>query len=416
MSKYIQEAKDCFSQHVRFEFEKIAGQGGNGFALLYKDKQAPPGGWERFIVKGAKGAAGRAELRREAGIMSMLRLAEHIVARISLDGGPQQPGVVDGSTTGLNIDNCILLEYISHGTLSLFLQSVRNAGEPHLPNRMLWYIFLCLLRACAGMAFPRDPFSHTGIRNLGAKRTEVIPKTIAELDLEAFDIVHRDMHLDNFMFGDLQNGSREHYLVPILKMIDFGEANGTPNPSGPRSEEWMNNYDRPLSLQDKSGQYVTDLQSALAEQAANPPAANIPQGGPIPTSQYRWDFSNTGTLENIIDIGVVMGILMTSDFSVFASRFEMRRLMVRMPTTAATDWPGMDQRLWKMVSGCLAEDESSRPTLAVLLDTASVMVDYYAVPANQSPTDTDEYISNLVQKYIFDADVGVDTSTAIVLS
>lgn len=51
--RVIGEIKSFFSTGPRHEFEKLAGEGGTGVALCFRDKEAGPDGFPRYIVKPA---------------------------------------------------------------------------------------------------------------------------------------------------------------------------------------------------------------------------------------------------------------------------------------------------------------------------------------------------------------------------
>ncbi|KAI1497936.1 hypothetical protein F5X99DRAFT_395133 [Biscogniauxia marginata] len=104
------------------------------------------------------------------------------------------------------------MEYLGNGTLDNFLNRVLRTGLP-MPNRFLFRIFRCLLRACIAMAWP--PKQPRG----APLRTEEIPDNLFLRNSKA-QIVHNDMHSGNILIGDLD--SEEHTLIPAFKIIDFG--------------------------------------------------------------------------------------------------------------------------------------------------------------------------------------------------
>ncbi|KAK8043824.1 hypothetical protein PG994_012662 [Apiospora phragmitis] len=51
-------------------------------------------------------------------------------------------------------DDWLYLEYMEHGTLLQFVNACIASALYQIPNRMAWRFFLCLIRACIGMAYP----------------------------------------------------------------------------------------------------------------------------------------------------------------------------------------------------------------------------------------------------------------------
>jgi hypothetical protein len=87
----------------------------------------------------------------------------------------------------------LLLEYLPNGSLRQFTNSMRAARpRPFLPNRLLWRILACLVRACIGLMWP--PEAREGQQ---AKLEEMRPEEPTNA------VVHGDMHGGNIIFGDL---------------------------------------------------------------------------------------------------------------------------------------------------------------------------------------------------------------------
>ncbi|GAW17145.1 hypothetical protein ANO14919_065950 [Xylariales sp. No.14919] len=108
----------------------------------------------------------------------------------------------------------IITEWIENGTL---LDLIQRKRDGQLPNRMLLEFFLCLASFCIGMAWPSKGDSGAG------PRQERIPDNDDERQQTA-RIAHNDMHCANVMIGSLDPEGKRHFLVPILKLIDFDLA------------------------------------------------------------------------------------------------------------------------------------------------------------------------------------------------
>ncbi|TGJ85771.1 hypothetical protein E0Z10_g2974 [Xylaria hypoxylon] len=104
----------------------------------------------------------------------------------------------------------LALEYLDGGDLLHFIRE--SIGE-RPPNRVLWSLFLCLVRACIGMAYPIE-------RPIGAP---LILETIPNDGRRELDLVHSDIAPRNVMIGP-EDGLEEHGTGQSLKLIDFGAA------------------------------------------------------------------------------------------------------------------------------------------------------------------------------------------------
>ncbi|KAI0169699.1 hypothetical protein GGR52DRAFT_478218 [Hypoxylon sp. FL1284] len=85
----------------------------------------------------------------------------------------------------------------------------------YIPSRVLWRLFLCLVRACIGMAYP--PPNYYGRPDM--YREVILPNQDPELT------IHFDMHPLNVFIDDPSrawNDLPEHGLSPRFKLGDFG--------------------------------------------------------------------------------------------------------------------------------------------------------------------------------------------------
>jgi serine/threonine protein kinase len=158
----------------------------------------------KLIVKKAADKWVEPKIRKEIEMLESLKFARHIVT-IVVSFLPENdlPGALLG------------MEYMTNGTLSELAERFQVATRrnptkyPEIPQRVLWYWFLCLTRAVVGMAWPpKGP-------NV---QDETIPADTAPIPL-----IHGDIKLDNIGIDELDPSSPEP-LIPRLKLIDFGDA------------------------------------------------------------------------------------------------------------------------------------------------------------------------------------------------
>ncbi|KAI0192377.1 hypothetical protein EV127DRAFT_491556 [Xylaria flabelliformis] len=384
--RLTEQVKLLFASQPRHVFERIAGQGGSGIALCFQDKEAGPDEFSRFIVKTVL-LGNDIEITNEKKWLERLRWAEHIVTPITLDPDPltafAKPSLV--------------IEYLENGTIDALLQKRRAAGLGRLPNRVLWAIFLCLVRACLAMAIPPPPIPNP--RTPKDKRRETLP---ADADAQILqDLIHSDMNLGNLMFGDDisqdQPPDTEHHLVPILKLIDFGDAYEV---EGPEAEPPRKTYDETLHLFARMRNDLGRLRDIGK-----------------PTNDRRDGLRNDATDMNILEIGVVMGRLMTNDLTNPRAGV-MREIILELhEDMEETVRSNLDIDLFWLVARCLACNAFLRPRLSHLLD----LLEYYT--ANKAYAnmvdESDLSIKQMIQRYIFDADgpaAAAMADNAIVLS
>ncbi|KAI1736474.1 hypothetical protein F4680DRAFT_469100 [Xylaria scruposa] len=368
--RLIEQVKSLFANHPRHVFERVAGQGGSGIALCFQDKEAGPDEFSRFIVKTVL-LGTDIEIQNEKRWLQKLRWAEHIVTSINLDPNPLET---------FNKPH-LIIEYLENGTLDALLQRRRAAGLGRLPNRVLWAIFLCLVRACVAMAHPSPPIPN--LQTPKVKTRETLPENDGAQTPD--HLVHGDMNLGNLMFGDLNPSkafdppNTEHNLVPALKLIDFGDAHEVVAPVEERPSE----YDRRLYLFTRMSDDLGRLRDI---------------GKP---SDAREDFQNDATDLNVLEIGVVMGRLITNDLTNPRAGV-MREIILELHGDVdAIAGSGLDMDLFWLVARCLACQAFLRPRLSHLLD----LLEQYTNKVYEDMVDeSDLSITKMIQSYIFDAD------------
>ncbi|KAI0541196.1 hypothetical protein GGR58DRAFT_519940 [Xylaria digitata] len=209
-----------------FTLEKYLGGGLRGkawrFQEVARNEQDRP---RRFVIKYTHNAGSLLCVEKEIRFAKRLYGQAHI-AQLIVDGnGPREPlNVPEDTPREKRI--FLVTEYLENGELQKF-QSKANVRRfsginvNPIPNRVLWYIFKCLARIVLALAYvPNRPLGSLG----GGQTILETPGLFEPTTATHYQIYHGDLknHLGNLMFGEYD--ADEHYLVPILKAIDFSEA------------------------------------------------------------------------------------------------------------------------------------------------------------------------------------------------
>ncbi|KAK8070763.1 kinase-like domain-containing protein [Apiospora hydei] len=167
-----------------FQFRRFLGQGGYGIAALVadvRDKELPP----RLLVvkRGFAGEAVEKSMGREIDCLQILAFRQRFSTKpiweirdLFRNRGRYLNGL-PGPT--------ILTEYVENGTFQDFFDKTREWQEP-VPNRILWNILLCGIRACIGMMWP------IMAEHKAPTRTETIDPNRPPLMLQ-----HSEIHMKN---------------------------------------------------------------------------------------------------------------------------------------------------------------------------------------------------------------------------
>ncbi|KAI0384788.1 hypothetical protein F5Y04DRAFT_293090 [Hypomontagnella monticulosa] len=228
----------------QFQLERFVGSG--SFALAWKLKIRPPANGSPsnsddpptyFVLKTAKSNwffrrgsdgydGGRVALssdddeidsiKREKNWLTQLQWAKHICKILEPISDPLEAASIQ--IRQQHWPQWAYLEWLDNGTVMNLIRRSLRVGIRVLPNRMLWQIFLCLVRACCAMAWPPPqpdgPYPAPVTETVGSEET-------------ASNLRHSDLHEQNVLFGPIllhPPEQPEHQFMPILKVIDFGAA------------------------------------------------------------------------------------------------------------------------------------------------------------------------------------------------
>ncbi|KAK9413180.1 hypothetical protein SUNI508_11956 [Seiridium unicorne] len=125
-----------------------------------------------------------------------------------------------------NNGNRGFVDRLPNGTLQRFINRALDKDKV-LPNRMLWRLFMCMIRMVIALAWP-------DVHQSNENRLEEVMVTTSEAVLR-----NTDINPGNLMFGNFLRAlneepfDEEHSLTPIMKMIDLGRVvrDNTPDQS-----------------------------------------------------------------------------------------------------------------------------------------------------------------------------------------
>ncbi|CAJ2513050.1 Uu.00g011690.m01.CDS01 [Anthostomella pinea] len=261
-AKKTDQLKEYFEKDSRnFKLEKprpnrdFLGRGGFGITYLFREEQEDGTLKRKFVVKFAtRSTEGTSnEMQTEIRIAKKLYGALHIAQPIVDEGEMRKLDNLPENADKL-FSLLLCTEFLPNGTLFTFRMKAMNAEQP-IPNRILWMIFLCLVRMVIAMANPPDR----------GYRAETAAPQLEELaEPGYYQIEHGDLNNpSNLVFGDFD--IIEHNLVPIVKCLDFGmfmsqlfAYKGMPNPKEtPDPKVLFPNLD--MELYDLAGRCAVDI-------------------------------------------------------------------------------------------------------------------------------------------------------------
>ncbi|KAI1465424.1 kinase-like domain-containing protein [Daldinia caldariorum] len=242
--KSLKQLRGNFERYYpgQFTYQRTLGYGGFGLATLWKVK-TQRGRILDVAVKSSLGSNSRHnddELRNEINIQGeILKGAEHIVQLEDVE-----ENLLDDYKLYNNFDADVpvmIMEVLEKSTLSelidrinkgrlenrRILRDARRAGVEadrselqlgYIPNRILWRLFLCLVRGIVGMAYGPPPFGPN--YQTGDKYRETIQ------DRPPKHLLHMDLDIYNVLLGDIRFNQHddEHSFSPTIKIADFGIA------------------------------------------------------------------------------------------------------------------------------------------------------------------------------------------------
>ncbi|KAI0885992.1 uncharacterized protein GGS22DRAFT_199410 [Annulohypoxylon maeteangense] len=329
-----------FRQDKKLLYRGMAGIGRHGGALIFAQIDENRCPVRRIIVKYSIDATNDEDLINEAFWLEKLRGAEHIGQMIPLANAN-----VNISGTGKR--PTLALEYIENGTMSTFLERY-GAENVWIPNRMLWSIFLCLVRQEIAMAWPPR-----GAPNAPLRR-EMVDFWEAPTAL-----TQNSPHRRNLVIGNFDD-TAEHSIVPRIHLIDFGRG------------KLEIDYE---TAQHFNTGYVGYMMSYIT-------LCHIPDEEIDDETPWEWHYYDS--------TGVAKPFLTFTDSRVLNA-------------------PNIDPELATLIARCMSPD--AQPRIGELLELceqgAALSGEQMAVRADLdpewSPKELDEGIRELIKQYILDA-------------
>ncbi|KAI1322361.1 hypothetical protein F5Y16DRAFT_386728 [Xylariaceae sp. FL0255] len=181
----------------------------------------------RLCLKRTIDEDGEDDLRSEIRTLRAINGSQHVIGLIAYRDDPEpvaaqlrvttpwpRVGPIQETVLSGLAGPVVIMEYMENGTLARVAERLgRGTWQGPIPNRFLWAIYLCGIRACIATAY-----------QLGFDlEADPILETIWPAR-QPVQLAHGDLHYNNIMFGDADPTIQEHSLIPILKWIDFGAA------------------------------------------------------------------------------------------------------------------------------------------------------------------------------------------------
>ncbi|KAI0975383.1 hypothetical protein F4678DRAFT_457663 [Xylaria arbuscula] len=344
IQRLTEEYTAYFATHHNIVFVRRLGLGTGAVALLFKESEDEPSGIkERNIaVKFAfseyehRNAQADDELENERHFLTLLQGAEHIVKVLGYE--------VDRSSVSRPV---LVLDYVGYGSIQDLCKRM-TVRDIRVPNRVLWSMFLCLIRACIGFAYP--PWQND--------EQEMIPTDGSK---SHSSIIHNDLHDENVLIGELMPDGIEHQHVPILKTIDFGKAAVVP-----------------------PGNWESADQKNIQE------AARIITG--IVAKKYSTLRDENMEVDIPGETGIIRKIIVYTDPALLDNSYllpDLKSLLLLCQAANPNDRPGLQY----VLNAC---------ENAVITHTAET---YAEIADYDSTLESDEAIRNVIQQIVFNADI-----------
>ncbi|KAI0154391.1 hypothetical protein GGR57DRAFT_502595 [Xylariaceae sp. FL1272] len=346
-----------FQSSGNWKYEKLLGAGAYGVALLL----SPRGGSGtplRIAMKIAQSGQDE-DLKKEILWLRRFHGAKHIVKILAhadnLNNPSNTPRRAEAGTApfaqafdvlGTLKGPAAIIEYLENGDLEDVYQRVVRAAAD-VPNRFLWSLYVCMIRACIGMEHPmHKPYG-------AAATVETLP-TESE---PPSDMYHNDLYSRNVMVTGADPDA-EHRIGKIFKLIDFG---------------MVQRQKLVLRLRIQGPARDTREKQLTQHLCGYQMIATLIARGPIPTVQLPYN--------NFLTEGGQM-------------------------INANREYPWLDRDLSDLLVRCMYSDWTKRPTLAEALQTASnALMNKKPADYPMPATESDDAIRNFIQTYIDNAPV-----------
>ncbi|KAK4152165.1 hypothetical protein C8A00DRAFT_16480 [Chaetomidium leptoderma] len=296
-------------QSRQLTYSKDLGHGGNGLVVLFNWKNLSPPYHKKYLVakcNHAGGQAAAAALLTEKLTTDKFRNARHIIQTDTPPGRVpnQRSSMRDRQRRGLqgpggnwapeqdDISDVMFLEHCKRGSLHKALYT-SHAKILEFPNRALWHIFHCLIKACIAMAYPPTPPGNPG-HGQQPRYKERVPDNENKSKFVHFDIdPQNSKHV-------AEPGLNNHPLIPVMKLSDFGIASDIQDQDlSDRDLMWQL---RPLA---KYGFFTPEQ---FTEEWDYVPAGQAPRAGNPPFPKVAGNFT---WKNNLFQMGLVMVCLIT---------------------------------------------------------------------------------------------------------
>ncbi|KAK4148579.1 kinase-like domain-containing protein [Chaetomidium leptoderma] len=396
--------------------ERTLGWGGIGIATLFSRRILGKTRRDYFVAKCNIADDEDDELREEKARQQKYKGALHIVQ--TRDFPPVPPGGnarkrVVPKPPRPSLDGVMFLEYLPRGSLHKLICAARDNNSP-FPNRVVWSIFECLIKACVAMEYP--PSSDGTLQckrdaagNIAVPVSERIPPDLQTRYDQAVNdgtwkdegetpggegLVHFDIDPQNCLLGSLGVGPSHdrHTSFPVVKIGDFGNAaNITKAFLDSRELMWEYrklakfNFFTPEQFT-QEWDWVTDCPNTL-----NDPKARV-------AGKYSWKI-------NLFQCALTMICVITFCMPEVPHRPDQMYINDPKDGTRKKVWSfgtyvldprhqRVDYELRELVAQCLCEEPAHRPHLKELLQK----VTGYLTNKQWGPQDNDVAVRKWVYK------------------
>ncbi|KAK8061464.1 kinase-like domain-containing protein [Apiospora phragmitis] len=219
-----------------FEYERTLGYGGFGIAAKYSQKNTAGQHMRHVVVKApvkADHAGTHRSLQREHAWYEFMRGMEHVpylvdplpLYRLPTPDSDQPAERLDDYKFPGSDESFLLTEFLEHGELCNLIERLNEAAlaQPgndmypkltFIPNRLLWRLFLCLVRQCLAMGFP---YAAAAWRTYTKQEDPEV--TEEELD----DMLVKEPYSEEFVY-DEEIANVVHFNVDIYNVF-LGQSN-----------------------------------------------------------------------------------------------------------------------------------------------------------------------------------------------